>query len=79
LVPQFGRYTLAAERHDAEIAALADKTVVVMTKCESSVGRLLELLQAKDMPLHIIGGEKPTKVKPTAPPPEPEVRRGLPD
>jgi hypothetical protein len=30
------------------------------------------------IPLHAIGGEKPAKVKPTAPP-EPEVRRGLPD
>jgi hypothetical protein len=29
--------------------------------------------------MHVIGGEKPVKVKPVAPPPEPEVRRGLPD
>jgi hypothetical protein len=74
LVPDFGGRIperAAIERRDAELVALADAAVVVLTgKREPDVLRLLELIKAKGIP---------AKLKPTAPPAEPEVRRGLPD
>jgi hypothetical protein len=50
-----------------------------MGKREPSVERLLELLKAKGVPVQVIGAERSAKIKPVAPAPEPEGRRGLPD
>jgi hypothetical protein len=81
LIPEYGRYPEAAavQRRDAELITLADAAVIVLTERDPDVRRLLELLQAKGEKVHIIGAAKPARVKPTAPPVEPETRRGLPD
>ena len=50
-----------------------------MADRDPGVRQLLELVNARGVPVHIIGGEKAVKVKPITPPPEPETRRGLPD
>jgi hypothetical protein len=52
--------------------------IVLAGNRNPAILRLLERVKAKGIPVHVIGGEKPSQVKPTAPP-EPEVRRGLPD
>jgi hypothetical protein len=46
--------------------ALADAAVVVWADREPDVMRLFELVKAKGVPVHVIGGERPAKVKPVA-------------
>lgn len=73
LLPEFGRFpeATAVERRDAKLVALADAAVMVMVERKPGVLRMLALVKAKGIPLHVIGGERPAKVKPTAPPLEP--------
>jgi hypothetical protein len=79
MLPEFGRFpeVVAVQRRDAELVALADAAVVVLTERDPEVRRLLELVKSREIPVHVIGAAKPAKVKAVAPPPE--TRRGLPD
>jgi hypothetical protein len=84
VLPEFGRWpdAVAVEKRDAELVALADAAVVVMEGCEPGGLRLLELAKARGMPAHVIGGERPVKVKPVTDAEAREAetrRRGLPD
>jgi hypothetical protein len=81
LVPEFGRYPEAAAvaRRDAELVAMADAAVVVLTGREPGVRRLLELLRASGKPVHIVGAEGVAKVKAVKRTEAEPERRGLPD
>ena len=80
LVPEFGRFPEAAaiERRDAELVVRADAAVVVWDARNPATRRLWQLVNARGLPLHLIGGEvsKPKVKKITTPEP---ARRGLPD
>jgi hypothetical protein len=68
-IPDFGRFPEAAavERRDCELVTLADAAVIVWEERNPAILRLLERVKAKGIPVHVIGGEKPAKVKPTGP------------
>jgi hypothetical protein len=57
-VPEFGRYPerAAIDRRDGELVAMADAAVIVWEERNPDVLRLLELVKAKGIPIHIIGG-----------------------
>jgi hypothetical protein len=57
-IPDFGRFPEAAavERRDCELVTLADAAVIVWEERNPDVLRLLELVKAKGIPIHIIGG-----------------------
>ena len=81
LVPEFGRFPEAAaiERRDAELVVRADAAVIVWDARNPLVRRLWQMVVARGIPVHLIGGEVPKpKVKKTADPEE-NPRRGLPD
>ena len=81
LVPDFGRYpaVAAVDRRDAELVAMAEAAVIVWDDRDPAVRRVRSMVEAKGIPVHIIGGDTPrAKAKRTAPP-EVESRRGLPD
>jgi hypothetical protein len=69
MLPELGRFPerAAIERRDSELVSLADAAVIVWEERNPAILRLLERVKAKGIPVHVIGGEKPAKVKPTAP------------
>ena len=82
LVPEYGRLPEAAalEKRDGELVRLADAAVVVWSDREPSVRRLLALVEAKGIPVHVRGsGEPPPRTKPVEEEEVPRERRGLPD
>lgn len=81
LVPDFGRYpaVAAVDRRDTELASMAEAALVVWDDRDPAVRRLRSWVEAKGIPVHIIGGDTPQAKVKRAAPPEVESRRGLPD
>jgi hypothetical protein len=75
LLPEYGRFPEAAavERRDAELVLLADAAVVVLMGNEPRVRRVLDALQARGVPVHVIGEGKPVKVKQITEAPRPSA------
>jgi hypothetical protein len=65
LVPEWGRFpdAQAVARRDAELVAMADAAVFVLTDRDPHARRLLEMLRAKGVAVPIIGEGTPAKVK----------------
>jgi hypothetical protein len=80
-LPEFGRFPerAAIERRDTEVIALADAAVVVLAGNRELGVAVARIGEGEGYPWSRHRRGKLAKVKPTAPPPEPEVRRGLPD
>ena len=81
LVPDFGRHhaVAAVGRRDAELVAQAEAALIVWDDRNPAARGLRSLVEARGIPVHVIGGDTPrAKVQRTAPPDQ-EARRGLPD
>ena len=80
-VADFARFPLdAEERRDAFLVNEADAAVVVWDGRDPSVRRMLELVERKGIPVHVIGApqKKPRKVRREQASEVPNTR-GLPD
>jgi YspA, cpYpsA-related SLOG family len=80
LVPDFGRFPAAAavEKRDAELVELADAAVIVWAEDDPTTRKLRAMIEAKGIPVHVVGEAPKPKAKKVADPEE-NPRRGLPD
>jgi hypothetical protein len=79
LVPDFRRFPVdAGNRRDAFLASTADAAVVVWDERALNLRRVLQMVERRGLPVHVIGGPPRVRVRKVriVDPPAP---RGLPD
>jgi hypothetical protein len=82
LVADYRRFPVdAPERRDAMLVASADAAVVVWDDRDPALRRVLQLVEAKGIPVHVIGAPEKQKARRVRDPeePEPSWRGMLPD
>jgi methyl coenzyme M reductase subunit C-like uncharacterized protein (methanogenesis marker protein 7) len=64
LIAEFRRFSVdAPEPRDAMLVAMADAAVIVWDECDPALRRVLQLVERKSIPVHVIGAPEKQKVR----------------